>query len=150
MNELDHLKSMWGLKIKRTTKLIVPDICFVDGVGTMKTDLWQFKVSFAFRDALDIKYEQRKKNKKPYMVWTQGPIINFKNWDLLKSKDGRREVQIQYANPMGWDASRNEMYQGSVVYDDYTISNNKYTKTDQQICTQIEFLQMLIYGQSDC
>jgi|TARA_B110001469_G_C9558319_1_gene276934 hypothetical protein len=146
MKELDHLRSMWAPKVKRSTELIVPEVTYSNGIGSLKNESWKFEVPFAFRDALDLKYEQRVKNKKPYMVWIQGSILRFKDGDAIKSKCGSRAVQVQYANPMGWDTSKNEMYEGSVVYEDFTISDGKYMKSGQHSCTQMKFLEMLIYG----
>lgn len=149
MNKLDHLKSMWGPKAKRKTDLIVPQVTYEDGQGSLNNDLWAFNVTYAFRDALDIKYEERKKNKKPYMVWTQGPILSFKEGDVIHSKDGKRSVQVRFANQMGWDANKEEMYPGSVVYSEYAVSGNSLSKAGEHTCTQMQFLQLLISGAYD-
>ena len=149
MNELEHLRSMWAAKVKRKTELIVPQVTYIGRGGSLNNDAWAFKVPYAFRDALDIKYEERKKDKKPYMVWTQGPLLSFNEGDLLRSKDGLRAVQIRISNPMGWDSTKNEMYQGSVVYSDYAVSNKLFSKFNQDTCTQMQFLELLIRGEYD-
>ena len=149
MNELDHLKSMWGSKVKRNTDLIVPKVTYIDGQGSLNNDSWAFKVAYAFRDALDIKYEVRKKNKKSYMVWTQGPNLSFKEGDLIHSKDGSRSVQIRFANQLGWDVTKEEMYPGSVVYSEFSVSGNSTSKPSELTCTQMQFLQLLIHGAYD-
>ena len=149
MNELNHLKSMWGPKVKRKADLIVPKVSYEDGQGSLNNDSWAFNVTYAFREALDIKYEERKKNNRLYKVWTQGPIISFKEGDILHSKDGKRSVQVRFAQQMGWDANKEQMYQGSVVYSTYDVSGDSLTKAREHTCTQMQFLQLLIYGVYD-
>jgi len=146
MDELEHLKSMWGAKIKRKTVLIVPQITHQNGEGSLNNDSWTFKVPYAFRGALDIKYEERKKNKQPYLIWTQGPILAFKEGDSIHSKDGSRTLQVQFANPMGWDSVKKEMCQGGVAYVEYARSDDSFTKQGEHTCTQMQFLQLLIHG----
>lgn len=149
MNEIEHLKSMWGSKVKRKTDLIVPQVTYKDRRGSLHNDSWAFKVTYSFREALDIKYEERRKNKKPYMVWTQGPIISFKEGDLIHSKNGSRSVQVRIASQMGWDTTKEEMYQGNVIYSEYAASGNSVSKPAEHTCTQMEFLQLLINGAYD-
>lgn len=144
MKALNHLKSMWGQKVRRKTDLIVPEVTYQDGEGSLNNESWAFNVSYAFRDALDIKYEERKKNKQPYMTWTQRPLLSFKEGDFLHSADGKRAVRVRFANQMGWDASKGEMYQGSVVYSEYAESGNSLSKCSERTCTQMQFLQLLI------
>jgi len=149
MNEFNLLKSMWGPKIRRKTELIVPQVTYENAVGSLNNESWSFRVPYAFREALDIKYEERKKNKKPYMVWTQGPILSFKEGDLIHSKDGKRSVQVMFANQMGWDTGKDEMYQGNVVYTEYEASGGKLSKIGEHTCTQMQFLQLMIVGEYD-
>ena len=104
MKELEHLRSMWAEKVKRKTDLIVPEITHIGQDNSLNNDFWAFKVTFAFRSALDIKYEERKKDKKPYMIWTQGPFLNFKEAGLVHSQDGSRALQVQFATPIAWDS----------------------------------------------
>lgn len=149
MNELTLLKSMWAEKIKRKTDLIVPRVTHDGKEGSLNNESWAFTVPYAFRDALNIAYEERKKDKKPYMVWTQGPILSFKEGDLVHSKDGCRAVQISFARPMTWDSAKNAMHQGSVVYSEYVLSGNAYSKLHERSCSQMQFLQLLIQGSYD-
>jgi len=149
MKELDLLKSMWAPKVKRKTELIVPKITYSGMHGSLNNGHWKYRVPYAFRDSLDIKYEKRMKDKIPYMVWTQGPILSFKEGDLLTARDGKKSVQVQYANQMGWDTSKNQMHEGSVVYDEFDINNGKCTKIQRITCSQMQFLQILIYGTYD-
>jgi hypothetical protein len=146
MKELNHLKSMWGEKVRRRTDLIVPEVTYKDGQGSLNNEYWAFSVPYAFRDALDIRFEERKKNRQSYMTWTQGPILSFKEGDFFHSADGKRAVQVRFAHQMGWDASKGEMYQGSVVYSDYSVSGNSLSKRSEHTCTQMQFLQLLISG----
>lgn len=44
---------------------------------------WVFKVNEAFKDALDIKCFERKKNGVLKLVWTQGYIYSFQKGDVL-------------------------------------------------------------------
>lgn len=146
MDQLDHLRSMWGPAIKRSTKLIVPKVTYEESSGSLNNDDWVFNVPYAFRDALDIKYEQRKKRKEANMVWTQGPILRFKEGDTLTSKDKALMVQVKFANPMGWDESKHEMNQGVVLYELYEIARNQIKKISRENCSQMHFLAELIGG----
>lgn len=147
MNELEHLKSMWVAKVRRKTDLIVPHITYNEQQGSLNNDSWAFKVHYAFRDALDIKYEERKKNKNLYMVWTQGPFLSFKDGDTIHSRDGSRAVQVLSAIPMVWNSAKNEMGEGRVIYLEYSVSDNIFSKLNERTCTQMQFLQLLIYGE---
>ena len=142
MNELEHLKSIWAPKIRRQTILIVPEVTS----KSLHNQHWKFDVLFAFRDALDIQFQRRIKNKKPYWVWTQGPILSFKEGDIIKSRDGKQLVQVQFANPMGWDESKNSMNEGSVMFDEFAVNNDQHTKIRRETCSQMQFLELLIYG----
>jgi len=152
MNELEHLKSMWKkksdeeFKINRTTELIVPKITFSNEKNSLHNENWFYKVPFSYREALDVKYEQRIKNKKSYMVWTQGPILRFKDGDFLTAKNEKNSLQILFSQPMGWDVSKNEMHEGSVTYDYFDIKDGKHVKIKTSTCSQMQFLEMLIYG----
>jgi len=140
MQEIKHLESMWAAKVKRSASLIVPKV----SLGSLSNEGWAFNVPYAFRDALDIKYEQRMKDKKPYMIWTQGPLINFNEGDTFTARDNKSAMQVLYATGMGWDTATNKMYLGSVVLDEFEINERKYTKIKQRTCTQMELLEMLI------
>jgi hypothetical protein len=157
MNELEIIKSLWPkmgidgkmIKKNRETSLIVPEITYFGQDGSLNNDSWAFKVTYAFRDALDIKYEERKTKKESYMIWTQGPLLRFKEGDILHSRDGRRAVQVLSAKKMEWDSDKEEIYQGLVVYFEYELSANSFTKVKDRACTQMQFLQLLIDGQYD-
>jgi hypothetical protein len=114
--------------------------------GSLNNEAWAFAVPYAFRDSLDIKFEERKSNKNPYMIWTQGPNISFKEGDTIYAKDGTRVVQIQYANAMGWDSAKNQMYEGSVSYIDFAKSSDVISLVGKFTCTQMQLLELLIAG----
>ena len=156
MNELEHLKSIWPMKgdgnktkVKRKTDLIVPCVIYDGKNGSLNNDSWAFKVTFHFREALDIKYEERKKDKKAFMVWTQGPFLSFKEGDMLHSKDGKQAVQVLSADRMSWDSKKAKMYEGAVVYTSLLKSDGSFTRLDKQTCTQMQFLKLLIRGEYD-
>lgn len=146
MKEIKLLRSMWSPKVRRETDLIVPQITLSEKGNSLNNDFWAFKVTFAFRNALDIKYEERKKDKEPYLIWTQGPFLNFKEADLIHSQDESRALQVQVATPVVWDFEKNEMYQGRVSYIEYVITNELFSKVNEQVCTQMQFLELLIKG----
>ena len=151
MHELELLETMWnGPRAERKTELIsVLHLDAEDSVGKIKNDAWIFNVTHAFRDSLDIKYEERKKNKKSYHLWTQGPIISFKQGDFIHSHCGERALQISFSSPMGWDTNKKEMYQGKVTYTEFSIENKKYSEVQEKSCSQMQFLKTLISGDCD-
>ena len=137
---------MWGPKVRRKTKLIVPLVTYENNRGSLNNKNWAYNVSYAFRDALDIKYELRVQNKISSMEWTQGPILSFKQGDVFHSKAGDKMVQVRFANQMGWDANNNKMYQGSVVFSEFLHNGNLFNKSIDRTVTQMQFLQLLISG----
>jgi hypothetical protein len=158
LQELIHLRTLWTqrakseidgkseTKIKRSTTLIVPKVTYQGTQGSLNNDHWFFCVPYAFRDALDIKYEQRMLNKDPYMVWTQGPILRFKEGDTLIAKEGGRVVQVEFANRMGWDSEANTMYEGVVTYSEFYRSDTDTKKVKSVSCSQMNFLELLVLG----
>lgn len=143
MRELEHLRTLWSLTPRRSKNLIV-DLTYDGDEGSLNNESWTFNVPYAFREALDIKYEQLMKAKEPYWAWTQGPLLNFKAGNLMNSRDGSRAIQVESGSQM-----EVQMYEGSVVYTEYSISNGRYVKLREQICTQMQLLQLLIHGDYD-
>ena len=141
MEQLSHLRSMWNTRMRRSTELIVPCITSEDGELNFNNASWAFNVTFAFRDSLDIKYEERRKNKRRYMVWTQGPILSFKEGDVFHRSEGVVSLQITSAAPMGWDTDKEHMYEGSVTFSEYNDG-----LLGSHTCTQMQFLKLLIAG----
>ncbi|RZF81281.1 hypothetical protein EXT43_12650 [Pseudoalteromonas sp. CO109Y] len=149
---LKYLKLMWPTDSKSKIKRELaeyPSVYFNSALneGSFNNDSWFYQVPYTFRDALDIKYEQRVKDKKPYMVWTQGPILKFKMGDTFPSKNGISTIQVQYGEQMGWDREKDEMFLGSVVFDLFEHVNNQYFFKQRYQCDQMMFLQLLITGE---
>ncbi len=74
-------------KNKKKKNFIVSNVVSNKPSASLTNKKWIFNLTYAFRGALDIKYEKRMKNKKYDMVWTQGPILCFKEGDVVTSKD---------------------------------------------------------------
>ncbi|PSW31722.1 hypothetical protein C9J21_15470 [Photobacterium phosphoreum] len=111
----------------------------VKQVGSLNNGNWSFDVGYAFREALDLIFMDRTRNKLKVNLWTQGGIISFKEGDLIYSRCGQRSVQVRYATSMGWDVAKNDMYYGNVTYYESWTSEIKHV-------TQLDFLSMLING----
>lgn len=149
MKELTILRSMFAARPKRTTELIVPRVNFQAGKGSLNNEHWAFSVPYHFTDALDIKYEERQKSKHKYMLWTQGPGINFRANDIIHSHDNKITIQVQFASPIRWDPSANKMNEGHVTFI-LLRKSVEHTTTESRaeiICTQLEFLKLLIDGE---
>ncbi|UOA08625.1 hypothetical protein [Methylobacter sp. S3L5C] len=141
------LKNMWDPRLKRHLQLIVPSVSYSDMKGDLNNGHWAYSVTYSFRDALDISYDQRMKDKKPYMIWTQGPKIYFKEGDLLSSTKGYPTLQVRSSSPMTWDELKGEMNQGEVTYDIFDdIKYGHYI--EPKIVSQMDFLRILIDGVS--
>lgn len=116
--EMSLLRSMWRKRVRRKTKLIVDGVNYSSesATGSMENSHWKYSAGYGFREALDISYDERKKNKKAYMVWTQGPFLNFKSGDLLRSNDKSHVIQVRQATPMSWNNQSGQMNLGEVLY----------------------------------
>lgn len=145
MKEIELLKSIWKERTSRKNTLIVPVTC--DSMsGSLNNEHWYFNVPYAFREALDIRYLRRVKNKIPFMAWTQGPLISFTEGDVLTANNNQTSLQVKFAQSMGWDPALSEMYQGSVVFDEFTIAEGVFIHKQRYSCNQMEFLETLITG----
>lgn len=124
---------------------IVPKVTWNNalGTGSLNNEHWAYRVGYAFREALDLQFMERVRDKKKVNLWSQGCLLNFKEGDLISSNCGKKYVQVKYASPMGWDEAKNEMHYGTVTYS--FIDQEKNT-SEQRHATQVEFLQMLIEG----
>ena len=154
MKEIDLIKKMaLSTRAKRSDILIAPI-----KLDCLDTQNWVFPLCYGFREALDIRYTekvttikkmidgQEVKVKKKYMIWTQGRIIAFKDGDLIINTCGDIAVQVEFAQPMGWDVSKDTMYTGSVMFKLYNIQEGKYLLAARYKCDQLEFLTLLING----
>lgn len=170
-----HLKSLWNKPLskiikgeevityptKRSTHLIVPEMSWDQhsGTGSLNNDNWAYNVHYAFRSALDLTYDTRRKIKRfknkttgkderksvPYQLWTQGYKIDFKEGDLLHSNKGFPSIQVQKAKPIEWDDNEKTIDLGIIEYelfDDVKFGHIGNIKT----INQMEFLAILIFG----
>lgn len=111
--------------------------------GSLNNEHWKFQVNYGFREALDLLFIDRVRNKQKVNLWSQGCIISFKEGDLINSHCGRRSVQVKFAVSMGWNNEKNEMDYGLATYKEMDlVSGLSKTKT----LNQLEFLNMLIEG----
>lgn len=144
----NRLRDMLRPTVRRSTDLIVPSVTYKDREGSLNNEDWHFHVPYAFRDALDIRYEERVKKGKKYKVWTQGPFLSFSKGDLLHSRDGKTVLQITFSSPAGWDGAKDEPYEGIVTFDEFDMTDTPepLVKRGQRSMSQFEFLQLLIEG----
>lgn len=81
-------------KVRRSLELIVDDVRYVGNRGELDNPEWAYEVPFAFRDALDIRYQERQEHKQSVYRWTQGPYVAFSPGDLLHHRDTGGCVQV--------------------------------------------------------
>ena len=157
--EVQHLDRLWKLvtnketgekyyRADKSTKLIVSGVSFDENQknGHLNNDHWSFCVGYAFRDALGLSFDQRKKNKVAYMIWTQSPYIYFKEGDLLTSKCGDYILQVNMANAVRREKTTHLIDYGLVGFSILKKREGKYRHHAIKTMTQYEFLQVLIYG----
>ena len=109
----------------KAVPFVIPSVTWnsTTQIGSLNNEHWVFDVGYAFREALDLIYMARKRNKCKVYLWTQGALISFKEGDLIQTRCGKRSVQVQYANPMGWDEATNDIYYGMVTYQESIFKN---------------------------
>ncbi|HDZ9327767.1 TPA: hypothetical protein RUZ39_001667 [Vibrio cholerae] len=157
LNEIQLIEHIITTRIRKekssfdrlTKNLIVPSVSYdkSKGTGSLNNEHWVFCVTYAFRDALDLAFQRRIEHKKTVHIWTQGPMISFKEGDLLHHKSGSIALQVKHAAAMAWDSDKNKMYYGYVNYQIFDFEKKTYMKEDKT-CTQLEFLDVLINGLS--
>ncbi|WP_067096089.1 hypothetical protein [Marinomonas atlantica] len=162
-HEIQLLETLWKratekesgnhyYRADKSTELIIPrvDYCQDSRTGDLNNSHWTFNVPYAFRDALGLSFDQRFKDKKPYMVWVQGPYIDFKEGDSLKSKSGDISLSVKMATPMSRNRKTHIIDYGLV---DFQIlkrdEDGKLHYHSMRTLNQYEFLQTLIYGLPD-
>jgi hypothetical protein len=76
---------------------------------------WRMAVPEVFKEALDISYTSKMRNKREYYTWTQGVFFNFKQGDILYDSPEAYEawnspsdkislmVQVEMAYPVAYD-----------------------------------------------
>lgn len=157
--EARHLDKLWKLatnketgekyyRADKSTKLIVSGVTFDEHQksGHLNNDHWAFRAGYAFRDALGLSFDVRKKNKVSYTVWTQSPYIYFKEGDLLISKCGNYSLQVKMANALRRERGTNLIDYGLVDFAILKKTEGKYRYHAMKTTTQYEFLRILIYG----
>jgi hypothetical protein len=140
-------------KRNRHTQLIAD---FVNGYA----DGWFMAVKECYRNQLDIKFTERKKNKNSYLEWTQGPYYSFAEghlfYDTPKAygkwgqalKAVRIACQITSAKPTTLDKNRN-LVEGTVTFTIYKPNKNATSLVairDYEV-SQREFVNFLKTGQ---
>jgi hypothetical protein len=164
INKLKKYRKVKSITIERTEQLLIP-IIRANNALTLDNAHWAYQVPFGFNDALDLKYlkrarkipdlddngKQRINEKgKPatkdyyYAAWTQGCFINFKETDFFQSNNNAPDLQISAAKPMSFNDKTGVMNEGSVTYQHFIKRGTGEFFT----VTQIEFLQLLIHGES--
>jgi len=131
---------------------------FQDGYST---DL-AFVLPAAFRAALDMTFDTRKKDGEAYQVWTQGNIYSFKRGDTIYDqltaytedwqtalKTMKLCLDVQDAQSVALDPNAADgLYHGSVWFHTLvpTTDKIKVEKKDSYTCTQFEFVELLKTG----
>lgn len=160
--EARHLDTLWKLatnketgeqyyRANKSTKLIVDGVTFDDAqkIGALQNEHWVFSVGYEFRDALGLSFDQRKKNKVAYMVWTQSPYIYFKEGDLLNSKCGNYALQVKMSNAVRRVGDSDLIDYGLIEFVVLKKAGQKYRYHAMKAMTQYDFLKALIYGLPD-
>ncbi len=155
MREIELIEKMTlNKRVKRSERLITPIM-----LDSLKTECWAFPLSYGFRDALDIRFTEKVttikkvingeevKVQKKHMLWTQGRVIAFKDGDFIINSVRDAAVQVEFAQPMGWDNLKDIMYNGSVIFKLYNIQSGKYFLSGKHECDQLAFLAFLITGE---
>lgn len=128
---------------------------FVNGYA----DGWYMAVKECYRNALDIKYTERKKDKKSFFEWTQGPYFSFAEghlfYDTPKAyKKWEQAIEaikiackIVSATPTSLDKNKN-LVEGMVVFTIYKPDAKRTSlKADKDYTlSQTEFVNFLKTG----
>ncbi|WP_430735504.1 hypothetical protein [Halodesulfovibrio aestuarii] len=106
---------------------------------------WMYVVGRHFRDAFDIKYTTKRKNKKEIKVWTQGSSFSVKEGYLFKMVN-RPDWMLQVigATPATPAGNNKERDKGSVTYQH--IKGNTREKKLYTV-SQDEFIRTIIAGE---
>lgn len=120
---------------------------------------WHMAVKDCYRNELDIKYTERKRNKQSFREWTQGPYFSFAEGHLFyntpkayrKWEDAIKDIkvvcQITSATPTILDRNKN-LVEGMVEFTIYK-PDEKFTSLkavrDYKL-TQTEFVKYLKFG----
>lgn len=151
MKELAVLRSIGQVRKENnhnTFKRVKTLIISPTAEERLDAEHWHFIVKRGFRDAFDILKTSRVQGGKIIESWTQGPIIRFKEGDMLHSKCGKFCVQVKFYNDMGWDPVRNDLDEGTIVYKIYKKDDGKFIHLEEKSTTQYGFLNVIINGLS--
>jgi len=134
---------------------------FIDALGIMYDYDREYETIMTRIDLLTEKEKKMKKHKNRsykkvrdvricrkilWEGWIQTPFLDFKEGDSLDSKCGTISLQIEDAHPIQWDFENEKIIEGFVRYKIYKVENGLYEVIDINSCTQMEFLEKLIYG----
>lgn len=137
---------------KRQTNLIAN---FVNGYA----DGWVMAVKECYRNQLDIKLTERKKNKQSHLEWTQGPYFSFgeghlfydtpkayKKWEQAL-KVIKKACKITSATPTILDRNKN-LVEGTVTFTLYNPDkkSNSLIAVKEYKLSQKEFVNFLKTG----
>lgn len=152
---LDELLRSKEIREKRSLKLLSD---FREGL----TDGWYMSVRSCFRDALDIRLDERVVDKQRTLVWTQGLRFSFKEGDIIYDtpllydhwaeglRVTRLGLQVTFASEATPAQEGVPRLPGHVRYD-LLLPNADRTKLQRESggsCSQDEFVRMLIQGPS--
>jgi len=142
--KVDGIKKKNGIGISRSDELIVPSVGYANNNGGLNNDHWAYRVPYAFRDALDIKFSSRSIGKQLTNSWTQGCLLMFSEGDFFESLSGGKSIQISFATPMAWDGKITGVFDSGIVGYQFF---DKHGLGEFFTVSQMEFLQLLIYGE---
>ncbi len=154
------------MRARRSVKLIVDFKIIIPGKPQYTlTKGWIFCLPSSFRDALDIKYQKRVKDKKPYWTWTQGRLFSFSEGDIIydcpeayfPSLNWNEQlqlinqmVQVHSATPAGYDKKKGEKeyYPGTIWFKTYrpNAERTELIEAESHSCTQVDFVEFLKTG----
>lgn len=132
---------------KTSRELIIPQIKKIGFTYDLGNKHWKYEVKGAFLDALGIKWIKEYKNKKVvWEGWKQTAFLDFNEGDSLDSRCGTESLQVEDSSPIMWDFENEKMIEGFVRYKIHKVKNGSYDVIGINSCTQMEFLEKLIYG----
>jgi hypothetical protein len=149
------VKNLLGTKMDHTKRHSQIVAHFVNGYAKG----WYMAVKECYRNELDIKYTERKKNKQSFWEWTQGPYFSFSEGHLFYNtpkaykkwaeaiKDIKIACQITSATPTILDRNKNlieGMVEFTIYEPDKKFASLKAAKNNK--LSQKEFVNFLKTG----
>ncbi|PHS63800.1 MAG: hypothetical protein COB09_11210 [Thalassobium sp.] len=115
-------------------------------------DQWQFNVGYCFREALGLRYVQRRSTDKEtrklstFSEWLQSPILKFSTGDLISHKHEQIMIQVEEGLPSGFvDTTIEHGMLRCAVYE-FDSDKSKWTLNARYHGNQFDFLMVLIFG----